>query len=765
MESNSGKTSFQQGRRTFLKGSGLVAVGVTLAGELHGAAAAANIAQDGANLATGPQSYVDLVNVLQGTNSTFEYSRGNTLPLTALPFGMAHWTLQSRADSPWLFQPENRRIQGIRCTHQFTPWSGAAGDYGYATFLPFSGEAQPDPATRASSYRPEDARLTPYSIKLFLMRYRAELELVPTERCAMLVVAFDATQDDKTRGLLFDIPGQGGAVRTDPENRRILFASTIHGHGVPDNFATYYVLEFAHPWTSFEVKDVGDHRVGVVRFPPKCQIEVRIGTSFISFEQSALNLAREVGSQSISSLRVDARKRWNEHLGRIEVQGGSHDQCRTFYSCLYRVFLFPRIWHEPDAHGKMHHFSAFNGKVMPGVMYADHVFWDVYRAWYPLMTILLPDRLGEILQSWVNAYREGGWLPQSPVPGYGAAMTGSFVSSLFADAAVKSIGGYNLAEAYKAMRQQATTPGDPSTGRGRVGLELYLRYRYLPVENVHQAVTETVDAAYCDFCVAQVAKTLGKHSDQTLFLERSRNWKNVFDPTVKFMRGRKADGSWLSPFDPLAWGHPYVEGGAWQHRWDAPHDIPGLIAAVGGKAAAAKMLEEMMTISPEFEVGYYGSEIHEMSEMAAVPFGQYAHSNQPVHHLLYIFAHADRPDRTQFWVRKVLDELYTPDSFPGDEDTGSMSAWYILSALGFYPVCPGRPEYTLGSPLFSGVKLHLAGHKVFHIEAPGNGANTPFVRGTALNGQVHRNCTIDHNAIVNGGTLRFDMSAYAASPA
>jgi len=396
---------------------------------------------------------------------------------------------------------------------------------------------------------------------------------------------------------------------------------------------------------------------------------------------------------------------------------------------------------------------------MPGPMYADHGYWDLYRVWYPMMSVLFPERLGQILQGWVNAYQEGGWLPQFPCPGYRACMTGSLIDAVFGDAAVKGIAGFNLAAAFEGMKKHATQPGDPAKGYGRRGLEFYLRDHYVPENHVEQSVAETVDAAYGDFCIAQVAKVLGKSQDAATFLERSQYWRNLFDPQVKFLRGKNEDGSWVSPFNPFTWGSPYVEGAAWQHRWDAPHDPHQLFEGMGGDAAAAGFLHEMLTIPPTFHVGVYGMEIHEMSEMAAVRFGQYAHSNQPVHHVLYLFAHAGRPDQTQYWARKVMAELYSPDNFPGDEDTGSMSAWFIMSALGFFPACPGKPEYTLGSPLFSRAIVRLGGNKTLTIEAPGNSEQTVYVRNLSLNGQALSGPTVDHKTLMQGGTMRFAMAS------
>lgn len=748
---------FQTDRRSFIKASGLAAVSSMLApqGEAEATDSRGGPKQSGAPHPAGPSSPVDKVNLLQGTDSTFEFSRGNTLPIAAMPFGMAHWTMQSYVDTPWMFHPEARRFQGFRCTHQLSPW---LDDYGFATILPFRGTIRLDAASRSSSYRPEEAHLTPYSLQLELMRYRAHAELVPTERCAMLRATFEDSGGGDS-GLLFDIVAEGDNFESDDSNRTLRFKTRANAGGVPDNFATYFVVKFAAAHLGLEVKQDGKHQVGVVRFRAGNSIEARIGTSFISFDQAAINLEREIGDVSLEELRERGAKTWNEQLGVIAIEGGSDDQQRTFYSCLYRTLLFPRMWHELDAQGEMRHFSAFNGRVMPGPMYADHGYWDLYRVWYPMMSVLFPERLGEILQGWVNAYQEGGWLPQFPCPGYRACMTGSLIDAVFGDAAVKGISGFNLGAAFEGMKKHATQPGDPAKGYGRRGVEFYLRDHYVPENRIEQSVAETVDAAYGDFCIAQVAQVLGKHEDAAAFLERSQNWHNVFDPQVKFLRGKNEDGSWVTPFNPFTWGSPYVEGSAWQHRWDAPHDVQGLFEGMGGESAAAGFLEEMLTIAPTFHVGVYRMEIHEMSEMAAVPFGQYAHSNQPVHHVLYLFAHAGRPDRTQYWARKVMAELYSPDNFPGDEDTGSMSAWFIMSALGFFPACPGKAEYTLGSPLFSRAVLRLGKNKTLTIDAQGNGEQAVYVREVSLNNQTLSGHTVDHKALMQGGTMRFTMAS------
>ena len=739
----------EQSRRNFLKASSLAALVAVLP---DADAQKASKQESAVRPAVEPSAgLVGFVNILQGTDSNHSFSHGNTLPIAAMPFGMAHWTLQSRHGTAWMFQPGDRRTQGFRCTHQLSPW---LSDYGAATFLPFSGDTKPEPEARASSYRPEDAVLAPHSLQLRLLRFEADAELVPTDRCCIICAKF---AEDGPHGLMVEMPGKTGSVEPDASKRILRFESRSNAGGVPENFATYYVVQFAEPWQSFDVHEVGSDRVATIRFEAGRTLEARVATSFISFEQASRNLHLELGDRSVAELRTKGAEQWNSALGRIDIGGASDEQRRTFYSCMYRALLFPRTFHEPDESGKPHHYSAFNGKVMPGVMYADHGYWDVYRAWYPFMTLLFPERLGEILQGWVNAYHEGGWMPQFPAPGYRACMSGSLIDSLFADSVVKNIPGFDKEAAYEGLRKHATQVGDPDKGFGRQGIEYYLKLNYLPADHVDQSVAETADAAYGDFCIGQIAAALGKSADAKMFMKRSENWRNIFDPKTRFFRGKNQDGSWMEPFDPFTWGNPYEEGAAWQHRWNVPHDVPGFIAAMGGEQATVAALDEMLALPPRFHVGVYGQEIHEMSEMAALPFGQYMHNNQPVHNVLYLFAAAGRPDRTQHWVRRVLNEAYSPSEFCGDEDTGSMAAWYILSALGFYPLCPGKAEYTLGSPLFPRAEIHLDGGKSIRIDAPGNDSKTHYVGRVTVNDAEHRSTTIDHDVLRKGAHIRFDM--------
>ena len=759
---NTDKPMNNTDRRTFLKAVGAGAVATAMPSIASGA--------DGIQPAPAPTEPAQIpstasplgeVNILQGTNSSPVFSRGNTLPIVALPFGMAHWTLQSSNGSPWFFHPQDRRLQGIRSTHQLSPW---LSDYGQATFMPLDATANPEEGRRSSSYRPEDAVLSPASLSVDLPRYRARVQLAPTLRGAFMQVTFDDLVRSEA-GFAIQLPGNDAEASLDRASGVIHCSTSATSGGTPPNFRTYYAIQFGSPGNDpvlrLEEHAVKSDRIFIARYKAAAGVAmpIRIATSFISHRQALHNLQTELCPYSFEQIKSAAEQTWNEHLGRALVEGGSPEQRRVFYSAIYRALLFPRTWHEMDEQKKPIHFSAFNGKVEPGVMYADHGYWDVYRAWYPWMSIFFPDRLGEILQAWVNAAREGGgWLPQFPSPGYRACMTGSLIDAVFADAAVKQITGFDLAAAYTALKLHSSTPGAPDRGYGRRGIEFYLRLGYCPEGRVDQSAAETVDAAYGDFCIAQIARILGHQQEAATYLRRSENWRNLFDPGTGFLRGKREDGSWVEPFDPIRWGTPYVEGSAWQHRWDVPHHPDALFAAMGGEARAAGQLEKMLSMSPGFDVGAYGAEIHEMSEMAAVPFGQYAHSNQPVHHVLYLFALAGRPDRTQYWVRRVLEDLYTAEKFAGDEDTGSMSAWFLLSACGFYPICPGKPEYVLGAPLFDKVTLTLPHGRQLTVAAEGNAPDTRFVASVQWKGRAFTAATISHAELTQGGLLHFNMS-------
>jgi len=756
-----GETTMQNGRgssrRSFLKMAGGAAALVSTL-DAAGAAAESAPAQSGpaAQAGGGPKpaaagkALVEWANPLQGTDSTSLFSRGNTLPIVAVPFAMAHWVLQSSDKNAWFFQPRDERLQGIRCTHQLSPW---LGDYGYATFLPFNGDPSPEAAARASSYRAAELEIAPHALKVRLMRYRCALELAPSERCAVMRFTFE---ESGPAGVFIDLPGNDAEASCDAASGMVNASTTYNHGGVPKAFATRYAVRCDAKITSFDVKAVNGRRVAVLRFMAEAgkPITLRVGTSFISSDQAALNLKSEVGDKPFDQVKSEAAATWEAALGRVRIHGASEPQRRVFYSCLYRALLFPRIWHERDAGGNIVHMSPYSSKVEPGPMYADHGYWDVYRAWYPMMALIYPERLSEILQAWVNAYKEGGWFPQFPCPGYRNCMTGSPTDFVFGDAVARGITGFDVQAAFDGLKKHATQPVAPKLGYGRPAVAEYLKLGYIPMGAVAGAAAETLDSAYGDFCIAQVARAAGKPDEAAAFEQRSRNWRNIYDPATRFLRGKMTDGSWQTPFDPHTWGGAYVEGGAWQYRFAVPWDPQGLMEAMGGKTAFVAALEDMLTQAPVFHVGTYGDEIHEMSEMAAVDFGQYAHSNQPVHAFLYMFAVAGRRDRTQYWAHRVLNELYTPDNFPGDEDTGSMSAWYILSSLGIYSLCPGKPEWVLGAPLFEEAEIRHANGHTIRIEAQSSEPGA-FLNHVTLNGAEVREAVVPHAAFLKDARLVF----------
>ncbi|AIE86073.1 GH92 family glycosyl hydrolase [Fimbriimonas ginsengisoli] len=697
------------------------------------------------------------VNPLQGADSHHGFSTGNTLPLIAMPFGMNHWSPQT-AEGGWFFSPRQFKLQGIRCTHQPSPWMG---DYGAFTIMPQVGRRLLPAGRRASSYRLDRSVIAPNHFRAELIQSGTTLEMTPTERGA--IFRFDFPKDGR---VIFD-PAGGESFVSVREDRRTVVGFTRHNTGgAPAGFAHWFIARFdcdISGWCSFSGEEVWEeeaprtgNRVGIAVEVGGGQVTMRLATSFISEEQAELNLRNEIGDAGFEEILAQGAKVWEENLGRIIIEDEDDRRLRTFYSCLYRTQLFPRIWHEPDAVGQLHHFSPYDGQVHPGVLYTDNGFWDTYRTEYPLLALLSPGRLNQILQGWVNAYKEGGWFPQWATPGYRACMVGTHIDAVMADAVVRGVVGFDVETALDGLLKHAYEVGDPAGAFGRIGIEDYLRLGYVTNAH-HESVARSLDYAYDDFCIAQVADFVGRKDEAEKLRARSQNYRHLYDPAVGFMRAKTPDGAWQQPWSEFLWGNPYVEGGPWQSSWAVQHDPTGLIELMGGEEAFVAKLDRMLATPPRFEIGAYGIEIHEMTEMACANFGQYAHSNQPVHHVLYLYAAAGHPWRTQSEVRRVMDELYTPDRFAGDEDNGEMAAWYVLSSLGLFPLCPGRPEWVLGSPLFRRATIRLENGKEFVVEAPENSADNVYVQAVSLDGTPVYQTAVTHEMLSNGGTLRFEM--------
>ncbi|MEK3877684.1 GH92 family glycosyl hydrolase [Paenibacillus sp. FSL M7-0420] len=711
---------------------------------------------------------VDYVNPMQGTESDFRYSNGNTLPLTAMPFGMAAWCPQTHeAGGTWFFHPRHRHLEGIRLTHQPSPW---IGDYGHLTLLPQSGPLLLSPGARSSSFKPGEMQVSPHYFSVHLQRSRTRLELTPTERCAALRITYD--EPHQNRLIIAPLKGESHFV-FQPEMRRITGYTRGHTAGVPDNFAMYFVFQFD---TDLIMEESGifngdyqplgtyegtGERLGAyagLALPESGVAGVKCGTSFISGEQALLNLEREIGECSFGEILSTAEASWEERLSRITAESADEENLRTFYSCMYRVCLFPRTWHEYNVQDEQIHYSPFNGSICQGPMYSDIGLWDVYRTSLPLYSLLFPTLLGEIMQAWTLAYEENGWLPKWLSPGERSAMPGTLIDAAAADAIVKGIGGFNAELLYEGLLKHADHPAADER-LGRRGLELYLQHGYLPHDRFHESVSNTLDYVYGDFCIAQIARILGKMDDYERFMSRAQNYKRLFDPEVGFMRGRNEDGTWQEAFDPLQWGDPFCEGGAWQGSWAVPHDFPGLAGLMGGEQAFVRKLDQLMAEEPVFKVGSYGQEIHEMSEMASAGLGQFAISNQPSFHIPYLFSRLGALPTTQYWVRKTMAGQFSSrmDGLPGDEDNGSMGAWYIWSALGLYPLSPGIPEYVLGSPLFDKVTIQLDNGRQWVIEAENNSPANVYSASVHWNGKPWEHHSLPHDEIMSGGVLIFNM--------
>ncbi len=626
-------------------------------------------------------SLLSKVNLLQGTWSTRDFSRGNTLPLIARPWAMHHWTLQT-GRTPWTFNPEHPKLEGIRLTHQPSPWMR---DYGNITVTAFNGPIQERIEHQASVYELRRAKLSPTGVAVSLLRYGITIEQAPTERGAVYRFTRLGAEQLKVRFYFDGEHSLSGAAG----KRLCSGVSRNNFGGVPEGFGLHFVGEFSE--SPEDIIQLANGCVFIFH-ASVTMVELRLAGSFLDEGIALATLRRELQSRSLEDVEAESAGIWENLLNRIAITAADPDTERTFYSCLYRCLLFPRFLDEKDEEGQTVHYSPYDGLRHSGSLCADSGFWDTFRTVYPLLGLAYPEKLSEILRGWLNACRQSGWTPKWPSPGLRDCMIGTHFDAVAADAIARGVIDWNVEEAFCYLWRDATE--ESSDGRyGRQGLGDYIRLGYVPDEKYPYAVSSTLDYAYDDFCVGQVARFLSKEKEANLLFERSQNYRNVFDSSVGFMRGRLSNGDWQLPFREFCWGGSYIEGGPWQHTFNVPHDPAGLAALFGGSEKLCGKIDAMLKSPPTFESGHYGYEIHEMTEMALAGFGQYAHSNQPVHAFLYLYALNGKPERALHWVRRVLTELYSVDHFPGDEDNGEMAAWYVLSSLGMYPECPGKPGW------------------------------------------------------------------------
>ena len=718
-------------------------------------------------------SPADYVTTLMGTLSDFSLSTGNTYPATAVPWGMNFWTPQTGTmGDGWTYRYDAHMIRGLKQTHQPSPW---INDYGQFSVMPVKDASKVDENARASwfSHKGETAR--PYYYQVYLADHDINAELAPADRAAKFRFTFP---ESGTSGVVVDAFDKGSYIKVIPQTNTVVGYTTRNSGGVPDNFRNWFVLTFDKQIESYCIYDgdkvvaegtsvskehKGEHALAVVRFKTVRdeQVNVDVASSFISEKQAYTN-QKEVSGKDFETVKNAAYSLWNDVLGRIRVGGGTDDQYRTFYSCLYRSVLFPRKFYEVDESGEILHYSPYNGEVRKGYMYTDTGFWDTFRALFPLLNLVYPSVNEEIQQGLENVARENEFLPEWASPGHRGCMIGNNSASVVADAYMKDIYPGGIEKLYSAIGYGTEHVHPQVSSTGRLGHEYYNRLGYVPYNvGINENVARTLEYAYNDWCILQIAKKMGRpKAELQKWAARAMNYKNVFDPTTKLMRGRNEDGSFQSPFSPYKWGDAFTEGNAWHYTWSVFHDVQGLIDLMGGEEDFCRMLDSVFVVPPIYDDSYYGVRIHEITEMQVAHMGNYAHGNQPAQHMIYLYGYAGRPWKSQYHVRDVMDRLYsaTPDGYCGDEDNGQTSAWYVFSALGFYPVCPGSDEYVLGSPLFKKAMIRLENGKTVTIGAQNNSPENVYVKGMKVHGDIWKHNYLKYSDLMKGPYISFNMS-------
>ena len=708
---------------------------------------------------------VDYVNPLVGSQSSFQLSTGNTYPAIAMPWGMNFWVPQTGKNGDgWQYTYNATKIRGFKQTHQPSPW---INDYGQFSLMPTVGEPVWDENERASWFSHKAETATPYYYKVYLADYDVTAEVAPTERAAILRFTFPETDH---ANVVIDAFDKGSEITILPDKHRIIGYTTRNSGGVPENFKNWFVLEFDKPFTAYytvedstlhqgQARVTCNHAGAILTFNTHRgeQVNARVASSFISPEQAMLNL-EELGKDDLETVKEKGRQRWNEVLGRIEVEDSNVDHLRTFYSCLYRSVLFPRSFYEIDAQGKPHHYSPYNGQVLPGRLFTDTGFWDTFRALMPFVDLMYPTMGSWMQEGLVNTWLESGFLPEWASPGHRNCMIGNNSASVVADAYLKGLRGYDIEQLWAALMHGigAVHPDIQSTGR--LGYEYYNDMGYIPYDvGINESVARTLEYAYDDWCIYRLGQALGKPQDEIeVFADRAMYYRNVFDPETKLMRGRLYDGYFQEPFSPLKWGDAFTEGNSWHYTWSVFHDPQGLIDLMGGKNVFCQMLDSVFNVPPVFDDSYYGFTIHEIREMQIMNMGNYAHGNQPIQHMIYLYNYGGQPWKAQYWVHQVMDRLYsaTPDGYCGDEDNGQTSAWYVFSGLGFYPVCPGSNQYVIGSPYFDKVTLNLENGKKVTIGRKGQGC---YIQRMTINGREYTRNYLEHEQLTQGCDIRFDV--------
>ena len=710
---------------------------------------------------------VDYVSTLVGTQSKFELSTGNTYPATALPWGMNFWTPQTgKMGDGWAYTYNADKIRGFKQTHQPSPWMN---DYGQFSIMPITGGLVFDQDQRASWFSHKAEVAKPYYYKVYLADHDVTTELVPTERAAMFRFTYPET---KNAYVVIDAFDKGSYVKVIPEENKIIGYSTKNSGGVPENFKNYFVIQFDKPFTFTsgvkennilpnETEVQGNHTGAIIGFSTQKGeiVHARVASSFISYEQAELNL-KELGKDRFDQLVTKGKDIWNREMSKVDVEDDNIDNLRTFYSCLYRSMLFPRSFYEIDAKGQVVHYSPYNGKVLPGYMFTDTGFWDTFRCLFPFLNLMYPSMNQKMQEGLVNAYLESGFLPEWASPGHRDCMVGNNSASIVADAYIKGLRGYDIETLWEALKHDANAHLR-GTASGRLAYDAYNKLGYVPNNiGIGQNVARTLEYAYNDWTIYTLGKKLGKPANEIdIFKQRALNYKNVYHPKRKLMVGKDDKGVFNPKFDAVDWSGEFCEGNSWHWSFCVFHDPQGLIDLMGGKKEFNNMMDSVFVIPGKQGMESRGM-IHEMREMQVMNMGQYAHGNQPIQHMVYLYNYSGEPWKAQHWVREIMDKLYTagPDGYCGDEDNGQTSAWYVFSALGFYPVCPGTDQYILGTPLFKSAKLHLENGKTVTIKASNNNTDNRYVKDMKVNGKAFTRNYLTHDQLLKGANIQYQMS-------
>ncbi|KUJ68744.1 alpha-mannosidase [Streptomyces albus subsp. albus] len=740
-----------------------------------------------------PAHLSDYAVTTRGTNSSGGFSRGNTFPATAVPNGFNFWTPVTHAGSTdWLYQYARANnadnlptLQAFSASHEPSPWMGDRQTF---QVMPSTAGGTPDAGrqARALPFRHENETARPH---YYGVRFENGLraEIAPADHAAMLRFRYPG-QD---ASVVFDnITGDGG-LTLDPEHGVVTGFSDVKS-GLSTGASRLFVYGvFDAPVTASGKLpgDGGKDVTGYFRFAPGADrtVGLRIATSLISVDQAKANLDREIpAGTDFEQVTKEAQRAWDRILGRVEVEGADRDQLTTLYSSLYRLYLYPNSAFEnvgTAARPVYRYASPFSppagentptrtgARIVDGRVYVNNGFWDTYRTTWPAYSLLTPKRAGELVDGFVQQYKDGGWISRWSSPGYADLMTGTSSDVAFADAYLKGV-RFDAEAAYEAALKNATVV-PPKSGVGRKGMDTSVFTGYTSTKTP-EGMSWALEGYLNDFGIANLADALHTktkkpryRTEAAYFRNRARDYVKHFDGRAGFFQGRNADGSWRVPsgtYDPRVWGYDYTETNGWGYAFTAPQDSRGLANLYGGRDGLAKKLDAYFaapeTAAPEF-AGSYGGVIHEMTEARDVRMGMYGHSNQVAHHVTYMYDAAGQPWKTQAKVREVLSRLYTGSEigqgYHGDEDNGEQSAWYLFSALGFYPLVMGSPEYAVGSPLFTKATVHLEGGRDLVVSAPRNSARNVYVQGLKVNGKPWTSTALPHSLLARGGTLEFAM--------